>query len=332
VLDRYYDPANRFYAFSRNSDGSIDPVASIFPAVAWWDGHFALDRAGAMLDRWASHEFSTDWGTRDVSAREPFYDPISYHQGSVWPLFTAWVALAEYRAGRPVSGYAHMAQNAALTFVQDLGSITELLSGDLFEPLGRSSAHQVWSSSMTFNVAMRGLFGIEGNVLNHALRVAPQFPPSWDRARVRQLHFGDAVLDVEFTRAADAWVIRVISSESRTLCVASAASVLEKPCAEAPSKSHDLRIPLPPVEIGVDAPLPVQGARTRQLKVLSAGGDSSSFAIRVEGEGGSTHELPVRVNRAGAKVEGGEIAGSRLRVTLPAGDGYQTKEIRFAWR
>ena len=39
-----------------------------------------------MLSRWASPEFSTDWGTRDISEHTPFYDPISYHQGSIWPL------------------------------------------------------------------------------------------------------------------------------------------------------------------------------------------------------------------------------------------------------
>lgn len=75
----------------------------------------ALAQPDGMLERWASAEFSTDWGTRDVSDQTPFYDPISYHQGSVWPLFTGWVPLAEYRACRPLAGYQHLMQNAALT-------------------------------------------------------------------------------------------------------------------------------------------------------------------------------------------------------------------------
>ena len=44
-----------------------------------------------MLDRWAAPEFSTDWGTRDLSPTVSFFDPISYHQGTVWPLYTGWV-------------------------------------------------------------------------------------------------------------------------------------------------------------------------------------------------------------------------------------------------
>src|SRR5438270_285014 len=81
-----------------------------------WSGRLELKKAGEMLERWASPEFSTDWGTRDVSDRTTFYDPISYHQGSVWPLFTGWVALAEYRAGRAMAGYRHLMQNADLTW------------------------------------------------------------------------------------------------------------------------------------------------------------------------------------------------------------------------
>ncbi|HMF78284.1 MAG TPA: hypothetical protein VK604_21680 [Bryobacteraceae bacterium] len=140
IENEYYDSANRFYAFSRNSDGSTDKTATIFPAVAWWTGRLSLPDAGEMLTRWASQEFSTDWGTRDVGIREKIFDSISYHQGSVWPLFTGWVSLAEFRAGRPVSGTAHLFQNLGLTYTQDLGSVTEVLSGMFFQPLPKQFA------------------------------------------------------------------------------------------------------------------------------------------------------------------------------------------------
>ena len=58
----YYDSVDKFYAFSRNADGSQDRAATIYPAVAWWTGRLALPRADAMLDRWASPEFSDRLG------------------------------------------------------------------------------------------------------------------------------------------------------------------------------------------------------------------------------------------------------------------------------
>jgi hypothetical protein len=113
----------------------VDKTATIYPSIAWWDGHYSLQQPDAMFRRWASHEFSTDWGLRDVGEDEAIYDPISYHQGSVWPLFTGWASVAEYRTGRTLSGYAHLMQNANLTWEQDLGAVTELLSGDYFAPV-----------------------------------------------------------------------------------------------------------------------------------------------------------------------------------------------------
>ena len=34
---------------------------------------------------------ATDWGARIISVNQSqLYDPLSYHYGSVWPLFTGW--------------------------------------------------------------------------------------------------------------------------------------------------------------------------------------------------------------------------------------------------
>ena len=87
------------YAFSRNSDGSFDQTSTIFPAVALWSEKGSLDAADAMLSQWASHHFATDWGVRSVNDTAAVFDPISYHQGSVWPLFTGWASLAQYHVG-----------------------------------------------------------------------------------------------------------------------------------------------------------------------------------------------------------------------------------------
>ena len=106
----------------------MDRAATVYPAIAWWNGSDGgLAHADASFRRWPSHDFSTDWGLRDVAASDPLYDPISYHQGSVWPLFTGWMSVAEYSAGRALSGYAHLMQNADQTTTQDLGAVTELL-------------------------------------------------------------------------------------------------------------------------------------------------------------------------------------------------------------
>lgn len=327
----YYEPATHFYAFSRNLDGSLDHTASIYPSVAWWTGRLALPRSDAMLSRWGSPEFSTDWGTRDISERTPFYDPISYHQGSVWPLFTGWVSLAEYRAGRPLSAYAHLMQNAGLTWTQDLGSVTELLSGAFFQPLGRSSSHQVWSSAMVLTPALRGLFGLDWDALHRTLRVAPNLPAGWDRARLHNVPFGDSRIELEFTREADRMIVRARSASPQIVCLVPQTAPREQLCREPAKVEHELVLELPAVELGVISALPIAGSQTAQLKVIGERPSSNRFEVDFEAPGGSEHELLLRLNRPNVRLSGAEMAGSRLRLRFPEGRGYQRTSVTFTW-
>jgi hypothetical protein len=312
------------YAFSRNADGTLDKAATVYPTVAWWDGHYSLKQPDAMFERWASDEFSTDWGLRDVSDRGPFYDPISYHQGSVWPLFTGWTSLAEYRSGRTLSGYAHLMQNADLTWAQDLGAVTELLSGAFFQPLGRSTTHQLWSSAMVITPAIRGLFGLTVDAAQNTITVAPHLPADWDHATLHHLSAGTGLTDLEFRREGSAMLVR---SSNRSVKLAG-------------EKDGELRIPLPPVEVSIPYTLPLPGAETRQLKVLHQKQDAHSLALELEAQGGSAYDLPLRLNglRGAVHAEGATVSLpashtglGKLQVAFPAGAGYQKQTIRITW-
>jgi hypothetical protein len=326
----YYDKSADSYAFSRNPDGTLDHTASIFPAVAWWNGTLALENASNMLSRWASPEFSTDWGTRDISDQTPFYDPISYHQGSVWPLFTGWVSLAEYRAGRALSGYAHLMQNAGLTWAQDLGAVTELLSGEFFQPLGRSSSHQIWSSAMVLTPSLRGLFGLDWDAPHHTLRLAPHLPASWDSARLRNVPLADLRFDLEFTREGGSLKVRAISKAPASLCLIFEDAARGQDCNGPVSATHEISEPLPEAEIELPRDSPLAGARTSLIKPVDERRSANAYEIDLEAPGGAQYDLPVRLNRAGI-VANARITGKYLHVRFPEGPGYQRATVRFSW-
>ncbi|HZS54881.1 MAG TPA: glycogen debranching protein [Bryobacteraceae bacterium] len=328
IESEFYNQAGKFYSFAEKADNTMDDTASIYPAVAWWDGTFALQRAGPMLSRWASHEFSADWGTRDISNQTSFYDPISYHQGSIWPLFTGWASLAEYRAGRPLSGLAHLMQNVNLTWAQDLGSVTELLSGDFYQPLGRSSSHQMWSSAMIVTPLLRGLFGISCDVPNKTLHVDPHLPAEWEHARLRNVTFGAISVDLEFDRSrVGKLTIRATTAKPANFCLVHESDA----CRPTLSAAHTLMIAEPAVEIGIPTGLPEPGAETKQLKVLDEEFSSRQTVIRFEAQGQSIYDLPVRLNRPRITVAGGELANGKLHLLFPGGDGYQNKTVIFSW-
>ncbi|MGI8772427.1 MAG: amylo-alpha-1,6-glucosidase [Acidobacteriaceae bacterium] len=352
-IPQEYAQPDGMYAFSYNGSKGANPTdrtATIFPSIAWWDGHYSLPHSDAMFERWASSEFSTDWGARDVSNHEPLYDPISYHQGSVWPLFTGWTSLAEYRTGRTLSGYAQLMQTANLTTAQDLGAVTELLSGDFFVPFGRSTSHQLWSSAMVLVPVTRGLFGISVDAPTQTVTIDPHLPAQWDHATVRHLEVGATPADLTYVRSGRAWVIRLNAPPGSSVKLASTA-----PGARISADGRELRIPVPPVEVGMDygadAALPLPGARTHQMKVLRETHAEHALTLELAAPGGSEQTLAVRVNSPersttrhtvkwtppSVSVEGGTLHADKLHLRFPAAvagdgsDGYVRTTVRLRW-
>ncbi len=322
------------YAFSRNSDGTYDRTPTIFPSVAWWTGRLALPEPDVTLSRWASNEFFTDWGSRAVGDRSPLYDPISYHQGSVWPLFTGWSALAEYRAGNPLAGYAQLMSNEQLTWLQDLGAVTELLSGDYYAPLGRSSSHQLWSSAMVLSPALRGLLGIEPDVLHHRLRMHPNLPATWDFADLEHVPYGNAELTVNMTKKGGELGVVVRSTAPIVLCVDTQPEFNDTECKAPPSTVHVATIKLPGVEIGLPREELLPGDRTHQIKVLEESYTGKQLILKLEAPGGTHAELPIRRNDvapSAIRVEGAQLRENKVTVTFPPGQGYVSQQVVLRW-
>lgn len=327
---KYYDAVRNAYAFSKNVGDAMDWTTTVYPAIAWWNGSDdALVHADASFVRWASHDFSTDWGLRDIAASDPLYDPISYHQGSVWPLFTGWMSVAEYRAGRSLAGYAHLMQNADLTTAQDLGAVTELLSGDFFVPFGRSTSHQLWSSAMVVIPALRGMFGVDVNALERVVRVNPHLPADWNDATVERLHVGDSVCSLEYLRSDGAMTVRITTVRGAPVRLASDARE-----AKSAADGSMVSIPLPAVEVSVSHGLPLPGAQTAQMKVLRETQEGRSLRLELEAMAGTSAELRLRRNGGGLKLraEGGTIiADERVRVSFPSGEGYRRQALILSW-
>jgi glycogen debranching enzyme len=315
----YYRPDAGTYAFSRNAGGKMDDTATVFPTVAWWNTDAGLDHPAASLRAWSSHDFDTDWGLRDVAESDPLYDPTSYHQGSVWPLFTGWAALAEYRGGRPLAGYSALRQNADMTSTQDPGAVTELLSGAFYEPFGRSTSHQLWSSAMVVTPLLRGLFGITIDGPHHTLHVTPNLPADWPGAQVNHLHVADSVVDLSYRREGVETVVSV-GTESG-------------PAVHLADGKETMRMRLPSVEVSTPHGLPERGSRTAQPKVIDETYAARSLQLTVEGLAGSELAMTLHRNDAAAKVrvEGAERSGDALQVRFGPGTGYVQQQVTVRW-
>ena len=326
-----YRQADGTYAFSKNKDGSYDKTLSVYPAVAMWSRASGLPESGPMLSAWSGKHFGTDWGVRAVGDQTAVYDPLAYHQGTVWPLFTGWAAMAEYRGGRPIAGTRDVMENVGLTWAQDPGFVTEVISGAFYQPLGRSSSHQLWSSAMTLTPAVRGMFGVEVNALERSMTVAPHLPVTWERAEMRNVRVGDDLYAVTMRREHGRMVVMADAGRPTVLCFNLAAG---KACGEKAAQEHRVELPLPAVEVGrLNQTMPLPGAATEQARVIDEVYEANGARLTIEAMGGSVVGLVVRRNVASARVtvDGVMQTGDALTVPMPAGDGFVTRKVAIGW-
>ncbi len=193
--EEFWDLATGFFHFARRKDGSYIQERTVTPAVAMDFGLITPDKAEKVLRILASSEFSADWGVRFIGRSNPKFRPEGYHQGSVWPLFTGWVAQAEFNYHRPVQGFSHLIANLLNYKGWNEGYIEEVLNGEVYQPNGVCS-HQGWSESMAIYPLINGLFGISVNAVSNKLVVAPHLPPHWSEVAVNGIPFGTSAMNM----------------------------------------------------------------------------------------------------------------------------------------
>ncbi|MBW8270405.1 amylo-alpha-1,6-glucosidase [Caldovatus aquaticus] len=160
--------------------------------------------AATLLDR----DSFSGWGVRTIARGEARYNPMSYHNGSVWPHDNGLIALglARYGLREPLVRLLGALFDAAL--FADLKRLPELYCG--FErragegPTGYPVAclPQAWASAAAFAV-LGAMLGIGFDPAHRQLRfVRPVLPPWLEVVRLYNLRLGAAAVDVRLNRHA----------------------------------------------------------------------------------------------------------------------------------
>src|SRR6266404_2103158 len=191
------------YAFALGTDGKPIDEPSVLATVPMWFGLPEQKNASAMITQLSGVDHQTDWGMRIISGRSPKFSGGGYHYGSVWPLFTGWASVGEYRYHRPQPAYENLRANALLALDGSLGHVTEVLSGDYYQPLSTSSPHQIWSAAMVISPVLRGMFGLATDAKAGTVTFAPHLPADWSSLGIDNVRIGENKLQLDLTRSAE---------------------------------------------------------------------------------------------------------------------------------
>lgn len=316
---KFWNSRERFYAYGLNKDGSQRTDPTILPTVPAYFGITDKDKMRFLLDYYASNAFSTNWGTRIISEENPMFKPAGYHYGSVWPLFTGWTSLAEYRYGNHIQGYTHIMNNLNVFRNWGLGFVEEVLNGEEYLPSG-VCPHQCWSETMVLQPVIEGMLGISVDARTNTLNFSPSLPADWDNLKVTRIRIGDQFVNVTFQRDSFSMRWQFTRSGSKPVSVDMMQSLppatkvgrvwvnrKELPFATfTTSRFISLQVNFVidgTTTIEVDysggilvlpnVPSPLPGSRAEGLRIIDANLKGESYDIDIEGLAGSSDTLSV---------------------------------------
>jgi glycogen debranching enzyme len=192
-------------------DGNKDPcrVRTSNAGQVLFSGIAAFDRARRVAAELLQPHFFSGWGIRTVAMGETRYNPMSYHNGSIWPHDNALIALGLARYGQK-HAVATLSDGlfTAGTYM-DLRRLPELFCG-----FRRQAGHgptlypvacapQAWASATPFTLLEASL-GLQFDPFKDEIRLNnPQLPPFLDEVVLRNLRLGSSSVDLRLRRHQD---------------------------------------------------------------------------------------------------------------------------------
>jgi glycogen debranching enzyme len=191
-------------------------VMSSNAAHCLFAGLLNTHQAQALAERLMGEDMFSGWGVRTLSSAERRFNPMSYHNGSVWPhdnaLAAAALACAEGHSGvlRILEGLIEAAMHLKI------GSLPELFCGFPRDhrlgpvPYPVACHPQAWSAASVFMI-LQSMLGIEVLGFERKLVIdSPQMPGWLDWIKIENLRVGDGSVSFLVRRTPEVPAIEIL--------------------------------------------------------------------------------------------------------------------------
>ncbi|MCI4676210.1 amylo-alpha-1,6-glucosidase [Candidatus Mycolicibacterium alkanivorans] len=204
-LETFWLPQHGWYAVAL--DGHKNPIDALTSNAAHclWTGIATDEHAATLVERLATDQMDSGFGLRTLATTMGAYNPMSYHNGAVWPHDTA-IAVAGLLRYQHVPGAQVLAQRLAsglLDAADAFGTrLPELYCGfprSQFRapvPYPTSCSPQAWSCAAPV-LLLRSFLGLDPHAPHRQVAVSPHLPDAWGRVTLSDLRLGNASVDLE---------------------------------------------------------------------------------------------------------------------------------------
>ncbi|MGE5619607.1 MAG: glycogen debranching N-terminal domain-containing protein [Sphingomonadaceae bacterium] len=205
--ERFWLEEEQYLAQALDVGGRAVPVVTSNPGHCLWSGVLSVDKASLVVKRLMAADMLSGWGIRTMSSLEPNFNPMSYHNGSVWPHDNSLImaGLRRYGYEQEAARLFTEVYEAGLRF--DGYRLPELYCGfdrdrhyySMPAQYPVSCSPQAWSAASVFLMLQQTL-GLRPDATRAVLYVKPVLPSWLNRLTLRRLRVGGSLLDLAFVR------------------------------------------------------------------------------------------------------------------------------------
>jgi glycogen debranching enzyme len=195
----YWVASRNQYAFALDGQKrQVDAMTSNAGQLLW-SGIVAEDRAAGLVRRLMSEQMFSGWGIRTMSTEDRGYNPIEYHNGTVWPHDTALIAEGMRRYGfrREASILALALVQAAAAFAYRLPEVFAGFPREATEmpvEYPTASRPQAWAAGAPL-MALRTALGLDA--IDGQVRSDPHLTEGWGKVELVGVEIGLKVAGIK---------------------------------------------------------------------------------------------------------------------------------------
>ncbi|MDR6520787.1 glycogen debranching enzyme [Variovorax paradoxus] len=214
IEQQFWLPERQFYALA--VDGSNRPCA----VRASNAGHLlftqvpSAGRAKAVAQQLLASEFESGWGMRTLPLEAARFNPMSYHNGSVWPHDLALCAAGMSRYGER-DGVVRLLDNLFEAATHFGMRLPELFCGFERQPGQGPVAYpvaclpQAWAAGSVF-LMLQACLGLQVDGIRREVSIVhPRLPTDIDQLHLLGLQVGEGSVDLHFQRTRENQVVVV---------------------------------------------------------------------------------------------------------------------------
>ena len=182
------------------------PTSNVGHCVAC--GIINRDRLPAVVERMFAPDMFSGWGIRTLSSRHAFYNPISYHRGTVWAVEQATIVFGLRRFGFDREALDLTRALFDLAQLYPEYRVPECVGGYAREDgavpgaYPRANTPQLWNAT-AFPLVLQTMLGMVPVAATRTLLVDPALPEWAPDVIVRGVRVGDATATLRFWRRED---------------------------------------------------------------------------------------------------------------------------------